>query len=322
MHIIYLRIKIFYTFDTSTLKLYTMLKTQIDSYDMVLSVENHFDDDPTLWRDNQPVTETIGALSNKVNLLSEQIAIQIANPTGITQAKEILRKELEESAVVIGAGTNAYAYITNNPELKERTHMAKSVLARYRDAELTNVCINLLTDCREHRADLEPYGVTDELLDKFEQKLNSFQAIMKNPTDAIGKRKAATEKIPGMLTDISDLLKNRMDNLMTAFESFAPEFVAIYFNVRKINSTGSRHLSLTISTIDAATQKPIANAKLEVVGKDIKRVSSKRGYNKVANLSEGVYQLNVSNPLYRPVTVPFTVVSGETTQLVVQLELL
>jgi hypothetical protein len=296
-----------------------MLKTQIDIYDMALSVENHFDDSPDLWTVHTPVIETIELLSDKIGTLREQVGIQLINNTGITQYKKNLRNSLEQRAVIIGAGGSSYASVLTNQELYKRFNMVKSTLLRYRDAELQSVCTNLLSASVEYQEEIKPYGITPDLIAAFQENLASFISIMTQPKDAIAKKKAATDKIPGLLKDLTALLKTRMDNLMIAFKAGAPEFVNVYFNLRRISPTGGRPLNLTVSTIDAVTKEPIANAVLEIIGTDIKRVSSKRGYNKVALLKQGVYEIAVSQGRYKPTIVSFTVVSGETTELQVLL---
>ena len=296
-----------------------MLKTQIDIYDMTLSVENHFDDYPDLWTAHAPVTQTIALLNDKIGKLREQVGIQLINNTGITHYKKNLRNSLEQRAVIIGAGGSSYASVLDNQELYKRFNMVKSTLSRYRAAELQSVCTNLLSASVEYQEALVPYGITPDLIVAFQENLAAFISIMTQPKDAIAKRKAATEKIPGMLKDLTTLLKTRLDNLMISFEAVAPEFVNVYFNLRRISSTGGRPLSLTISTIDAVTKEPIANAVLKIIGTDVKRVSSKRGYNKVALLKQGVYEIAVSQERYEATKVAFTVVSGETTELQVLL---
>ena len=98
-----------------------------------------------------------------------------------------------------------------------------------------------------------------------------------------------------------------------------PEFVDIYYNVRAINDTAINPLSVTITTLEAGTQQPIANAQLEIVGEGITRVSSERGYNTVQNLVAGPHNLSATHPNFEPQTLHFTVVSGETTELLVQM---
>ena len=297
-----------------------MLKTQIDNYDMFLSVENLFDDNEPVWNGNLPIAETKILLSQTIDLLAKQIGIQLENPTGVTIDKDRIRTALEEEAFVISAAASGFATVNGNGTMYERTHYTKSNLIRFRDAELQSVCTNLQTDCREVLAALAPYGITDHVLSRFKELIDKFAEVMKNPTEAIGKRKSATEKIPTIIVQIADILNKRMDNLIVSLRATAPDFVERYKNVRAINSTGTRALSVTITSINAATRQPIAHVELEIIGQGIRRVSSNRGYNTVANLIAGNHKIEAMHPNYKPKTVDFTVVTGETTELLLELE--
>ncbi len=110
-----------------------------------------------------------------------------------------------------------------------------------------------------------------------------------------------------------------MDNLIVTIRTSQPEFVDIYNDVRTINDSAVNPLSPTITTLEAGTKMPIANAQLEIVGEGITRVSSERGYNTVQNLVGGPHDVVATRPNFVTQTVHFTVVSVETTELVVQM---
>lgn len=315
-----MRIKKIITFDLLIFKINPMLKTQIDIYDMFLSVENKFDNNPDTWRGNEPVTETVSLFNQELDNLAVQVALQLESHTGVTEDKDGVRALLEEQMFTIAAATNAYAVTNNKGNLARHTHYPKTTIAHFRDAELQSASTNLANECRAEKELLIPYGITEVVLNRFERTIADFALIMKNPKDAIATKKRATDEIALIIPKISELLKTRLDNLMHAFRDTHPEFVDVYFNLRTIKPTGSRPLSLVITTLDQRTKEPVAKAKLEIVGVDIKRVSSKRGYNKVAHLSEGRHEITVSQPNYTTKTVEFTVVSGETTELIVYLD--
>lgn len=71
-----------------------MIKPQIDQYDMLLSVENHFDDQPTAWSGNAPIAASKTLLSAKIDEIAVQVALQLVNPTGITAEKNQIRNSL------------------------------------------------------------------------------------------------------------------------------------------------------------------------------------------------------------------------------------
>lgn len=297
-----------------------MLKTQIDNYDMYLAVENHFNDNPTLWNTNVPVDATKTLLSSELDSLATQIALQLVDPTGITVDKDKTRLTLENEAFTLSAAISGFASVTDRSDLYNRTNYTKTTLARYRDAELIGVATNLAADCTTELASLAPYGVAAAEITSFLTAIANFGTIMKNPTEAIARRKLATDLIQEKITEISTLLGTRLDNLMVALRATQPGFVRTYTNLRAINSTGSHPLSLTITTLNAKTNEPVPNVKLEIANEGITRTSSARGYNTVINLVEGEHSIIASNPKYVLKKEQFIVVTGETTELVLLLD--
>ena len=297
-----------------------MQKRQIDNYDMFLAVENHFDDNPLLWNTNVPITTTKTLLTTKIDGLATQVALQLVNPTGITDEKEKIRTSLEDQTLLISGNISGYSKIVGKSELYKRVFYTKTDIARFRDAEFIGICTTLAADATAELANLAPYGITAALLTTYNTTLAAFAAIMKNPIGAIAKRKEATEKIEDFIVEIADILDTRMDNLIGMLNVPQPSFVGIYKNLRAVNATGSNQLSLTITTLNSVSNDPIPNVNLELVGEGITRVSSERGYNTITNLVAGSHQIKAMHPNYKPKAETFTVVTGETTELVLLLE--
>jgi len=297
-----------------------MIKTQIDQYDMLLAVENHFDDHLTLWNTNAPITATKTLISSKIDALAEQVALQLLNPTGVTIDKNNARINLENQVFTLSSALSGYANISNKMELYQKVRYTKTDLVRYRDAELLGIATNLHRDATTELGNLAAYGVNASVLANFLTAINTFGTVMKNPTEAIAKRKSATEKIAIMLPEIIELLTNRMDHLVVMLQATQSAFVSTYNNVRALNSTAVNPLSLTITCLNKATNEPIPNVQLEIVGEGINRISSERGYNTIQNLVSGSHQISATHPNFKTQTLTFNIVSGETTELVIELE--
>ena len=296
-----------------------MQKTQIDQYDMLLSVENHFEDNSAKWNTNVPLTNAKTDFSARLTELATQVAQQLENPTGATAEKTAARAELEALAFRISAAVRGYAAQAALKDLYRRVEFSKTDLVRYRDAELVGVVSNLVEDAQSVVTELPDFGVDAILISALQTAKTTFGGLMKNPTAAIARRKAATDKISELLPPLMEFLTVRMDNLMVGISETEPEFVDIYYNVRSINETATNPLSVTITTLEAGTQQPVPNVQLEIIGEGISRVSSERGYNTVQNLAAGPHDLSATHPNFEPQTLHFTVVSGETTELLVQM---
>jgi len=297
-----------------------MNRGQNDQYEMLHVVENHFNLHPEVWSDNPMIADCKTAFSNIISDLYSETVNQWGNLTGYASRKAHLRSDLEAKGFVISAALAGYA--AGDPlkiDLYNRVRLTENEFKKFRQNEIMGVVTNLIREATEQLPNLGPLGITAETVAALNDANNAFGEVMKSPTEAINHRKNATERIKVLLRDGINLLNTKMDHLIVVLRNNHPDFVNIYHNERTIHHTGSRRMSLTISTIDAVTSEPVANANLEVVGKRISRTSGQTGYNTVRNLVEGHYQLKVSHPKYVGQTIAFTAVTHETTELVVSL---
>jgi Carboxypeptidase regulatory-like domain len=296
-----------------------MLKQQIDQYDMILSTEKHLLDHEGLWVSSTPIVATKEVLNAKINELSKQVAIQLINSTGITAEKDDKRHWLESLSMIVSAACCGYASANNNTDLYNKCKYAKTDLVRFRDAELVGICTNLYNDTLANASALVPHGITKEVLVGYQDAITAFSTVMKNPTEAIGQRATATAQIAVLLPEIMTVLTTRLDNDVVALSLSQPDFVSTYTNVRAISSTGNTTLSLTTTMLDATTGLPVPNVTVTIVGENITRKSSVRGYNTILNLTQGDHELTVSHPNYTTQSHKFSVVNGETTEVVMKL---
>jgi len=297
-----------------------MKKVQIDQYDMILSVENHFDDNPAIWAGNAPLAATKTLFSQKINRVAEQVALQLINPTGITIDKANVRKELENQAYSVSSKISAYAAIFNKADLYKRVHFSKSDFVHFRGAELVGIITNLHQEAVLELPNLAPYAINAATLASLKATTIAFGSLINNPTEAIARRKSATDSIAVMLPEIIEMLETRFDNLIVSLQETQPQFAAIYFNVRALKRTQVHPLSLTVTVVDAITKLPVPNATIQILGQRITRLSSQRGYNRVRHLAEGMHSIRANHPDFITLDENFTIVSGETTALVLFLE--
>ncbi|MFN8283385.1 MAG: hypothetical protein U0U67_09240 [Chitinophagales bacterium] len=296
-----------------------MLKEQIDQYDMLLTVEKHFNDNIGIFTAGSPILATKTLFSSKITALAAQIAIQLINPTGLTEDKNNARAALENQAFILGAACCSYASANNKPDLYNRCDYTITDLRRFRDAELIGICTNLLADATANAAALVPFKVIPATLTNFQAAITAFSNVMKTPTEGIAKRTVATAKIAELLPQILELVEERLDKDVIAYTTTNPAFVEVYNTVRLINSSPTSTLSLTITVLEAVNHTPIPNVQLEIIGEGITRKTSERGYSTIINLVSGTHTIKTNHPNYQPLEQSFTVVSGETTELVLLL---
>ncbi|WP_432672032.1 hypothetical protein [Flavobacterium sp. SM2513] len=296
-----------------------MNKRQMGVYSICRTLEQHFDDDSSVWDGFAPIIDSKAELSDKIIVLAALLAAQMINLTGIAESKEIVRRSLEEQAFVLSAAICSYASVTKDTILYNGCFYNMSTLKQFKGDALVGAVTYLLAEGRKELANLDRYNVTDTSLILLKSTIDSFTAIMKRPEDSIKHRSTTTHTIETKTKEMLTFLNKQLDNMVVMLLPTAPEFVETYKALRVIATTGTRHLALTITTMDAATLRPIAHVNLEIVGKNIKRVSSIRGFNTVQNLVGGAYQIRATQQNYFTKTESFTIVPGETTELIILL---
>jgi len=299
-----------------------MEKGQVEQYNMLLTVELHFDINVPIWSSNVLISDAKTALSAVIAQVSTATAAQGHTSRGATLGKARLREDLEEKGFFVSTALSAYSarYPSQNPQFK-RLDITRSRYSKLRGNDLLAYIEELYDAAMGVVESLEPYGVTPVTLSELVVARTAFQEMMNRPKDVASSRKDATETIAVLLKQGSILLEDTMDQLMRLLRAAQPDFVNVYFLDRKIHHIGVRTLSLEITTLDARDNSPLADARIEVVSHGIKRRSGGKGKNKVQNLKEGYYTLSVSHPDFVSQMIPFTIVHGETTQIVIEMGL-
>jgi hypothetical protein len=297
-----------------------MTNNQHNRLNMIQSVHNYLNNNITIINTNVPTMATKILLDQKIAELLAHHAIQLQNSTGIAEDKKNKRAILMQKALALSALICAYASIGDNTALYNENHFTKSGLILLSDYKLTGVCGYLVISLENNLASLQPFGIDANDIINFKNAIDSFAAVINTPSKSITKRNKSTQAIANLLTEITTLLEQRLDNNLVVFETAHPMFVGTYRKLRRVGKTPTRTLDLVVQTISKTNQQPIEKAKLKIADKKGFRLSSKMGKNIFLNLKQGQHQLTVSHPNYQTKTVDFTVVDNETTKIVVALE--
>jgi len=298
-----------------------MNKRQQSQLNMLETVANHFKMHETIWSSNVLISDTKTALSAKIDQIMEAATQQRDTSEGATLDKAFLRKGLEAKALFVSEAICAYTSL--NPgqgQLYQTVFITKSRLTKTRESDLL-----YYVDCLHDAAlgvleNLSPYGVSTATITDMMTVRTDFYEMTKTTAAVVANRKEATADVSVLLHEAIALLDDTMDRLLGVLRASEPDFVNIYFMERRIHHVGTRTMSLEITTVNAVDNTPLAEAKIEVVGTKIKRISTAKGQNRVQNLKEANYILSVSHPDFVPQMIPITIISGKTTKVVVELD--
>src|SRR5205814_1195439 len=89
--------------------------------------------------------------------------------------------------------------------------------------------------------ELVTYQVTQANIDELSEALTEFNQAKAGPRTATAERAALTESLPKLVKDANDILKNRVDRLVSLFSRTNPDFVAGYENARVIVDRVATH---------------------------------------------------------------------------------
>jgi len=297
-----------------------MNKRQNSQYKMLETVETHFNSNAPIWSSNPLISDAKATLSDSILQIMAAVTLQRNDSVGATSDKTTLRKDLEEKAFFISTAICAYISLNSGQkELYKTVYIPKSTLSRAREADLLLYIEDLQVVAEQELENLGPYGISAITITELMGARSAFYDMLRTPAAVTASRKEATEALSVLLHQTITLLDDTMDRLVEVLRRSEPKFVDVYFNERRIHKVGTRSVSLEITTVNGVGKTPLAKAQIEVMGTGIKRRSSEKGQNRVQNLKEGNYTLAVSHPDFISQTIPFTILSSETTLLVVEM---
>jgi len=259
--------------------------------------------------------------------------------TGITVNKSQQRTTLIAQAIDVERRVIAYATNVNNAVLLAETSYTESDLKRSPDTVLKDRCQVIYDRANTNVAALATYGVTAAILTSLQAAITNFNAAIPKPRIGIADKKLATEQLV-TLFDTLDSNFAKIDVLVEMVKATQVNFYNEYRTLRKIIDTGSGALALKGSATDLQSGEPIQHAtftfqpattaQLKAMsssatgngngnGHIVKKTAAKGNFN-VKTMPEGTYTVTITKPGYKDQVATVSVVNGELTDLVVQLE--
>lgn len=197
--------------------------------------------------ENTIITATVPAFHAAIADFSTQInAIRLAIQaeafviTGITADKSSKKTAVCNSALTVASALFAYAASTGNMELKHKASYSARGFSRLSAIRLSAACRNIHAAATENLAALSPFGITQVNLDSFLAAIQSFEAAVPAPRNAISRRSTQVLSIAALFRQADTILKQRMDKLAILFKTSHPAFFLNYKNNRIIIDPGTQ----------------------------------------------------------------------------------
>lgn len=214
-----------------------MDSNQIDRYNMLLKVDDFFDDHAAATAAHDQIDPKHDELEQVITDIQTAAAEAIADHTGVTEDKSAVRTALEQQTFTALTALSSYARDTKNRKLLNRVHRPLSELQKMRDAVLhlhASVVANMLTT---HIAALAAYAYTPAQQAALTDTLADFLDITTEPKDAIEERAVANEQVALLLNKATGILED-LDGYMETFRFSNTALYAEYQLARAIDDAG------------------------------------------------------------------------------------
>lgn len=263
--------------------------------------------------------DLIDLLETKYRELSTFNGAQGSSRVGFQREKTAGKEAVVTKTMTIVFSAKAYAIATNDLVLESKMKaLTKFKLLRYRDSKTADFAEEVITIATAIQPDLEPYGITPELLGIATHAVTDFRAEMAKPRVAIVNRAEITANIKALFKQCRTLFY-QLDSLVNSIFETQPEFHSTYFRARTIINLHGSTLSVRGFVTDT-NGNPIE--KVVVTAAEGKRTTKTtlRGYFEFKNLPVGIDTIKFTKGLYIDNSQVVSIVKGERVQLNITLE--
>jgi hypothetical protein len=233
----------------------------LNKYNMYLAVKSVCDSHAAIWQDLPAFAATCTDFLTCVEAIRTLNQIQTQITTGIAANKRRLRREMCHLALEIAAAIRAWAVSTRNNELAGKVNYSFTTLWTGPATASANRCQNIHALATEHLASLGDHGITAQKLQRLQDSIDAYTAIIQKPRTARVENKTITARIKTEIRAASQLLREGLDRLILQFRVTAPAFVADYQNARIIVDNPATRQSRKSTAADAnatTTAPPLA----------------------------------------------------------------
>lgn len=228
-----------------------MTATQENKLSMFLAVKSVCDRSQSVWQGLPAFATAFAEFSAPVETIQTLSTGHGRRKPGVAEDKKRLRKELCEAAFEVAAATLAYAKATKNAALAAKVDYSLSDLMIGRDTDSATRCEEVHAAASASLDKLADYGVTAAKLASLQDKITAYRDILTKPREAKISGKTTTTSLAAEFQAATDLLKDRLDNLIPQFRNLHITFMQDFHNSRLIvKANPSRK---TVSTTIAAT---------------------------------------------------------------------
>jgi hypothetical protein len=207
---------------------------------MFKTVSAYLADHSAVWSTMTPLQTAVTEFDAKVAEIDEA-AQKHETPTGATADKADARDDLEDVTFLMCEALGVLADTTGDHDLAALTSVTRTSLDRMDEAELSNRAASVLAQANTHKTELQPLQVTQANIDELTSALTNFNDVKTGPRTATVERAALTQSLPNLVREANEILRSKIDRMVSLFSRTNPDFVAGYENARVIVDRAATH---------------------------------------------------------------------------------
>ncbi len=215
-------------------------KEQNNTFNMYGVTLKCLDDNQGLYATFVPLGEAREEFRVKVNGISAKAQEKKDAKQGKSDMKESAEVQLGNAMFAVSSALSAFAFKTENIELKAKSHFVLSELNKLRDMDLIEKADALLKLGNEYKADevAKKHGLSDEAVAALEAQLNSYRGAKSGVAAGSTSVTSAVKSLEQQFKEASVFLSDYVDAMMNTLMGTQPDFFNAYYAARVIRDIG------------------------------------------------------------------------------------
>jgi hypothetical protein len=205
---------------------------------MFSTVSAYMNINQPLWTALKAVSDTVDDLNDGITDINNSAGKQQTPTTGAADAKAQVRHDYEEQILVIASQISALAEVKGDANLAAQVELTLSSLDKLSDDGLEETGTRVSALATNNLAALVDYGIVQADITALNTFTSQFHTAKTAPRTALADRASQTATLPDKITEVTSLLRNRLDKLMMKFKKSNAEFYAGYLSARVIVDRG------------------------------------------------------------------------------------
>lgn len=202
----------------------------------------------SVWSGMPLFVDAVQRLNDLIDSVDDAAQSQEIPITGAAVDKASARDALEDVLFLVCEALGILGHRGHDSDLVALVALTPATLHRLGDEELSNRAATILDRANARKTELATLQVTQANMDELTQALADFNTSKQKPREAVAVRSAETGVIPGLIRQISDLLRNEIDPMVNLLRRTDSRFVRAYRGARVIVDRAATHASPTPPT--------------------------------------------------------------------------